>query len=72
MITNNATGSEQTVAEKNWGLLQSLMYVQSIVGVALNALAECADVNAANRLLTKTCDEVSLTVARPRKGACSK
>lgn len=72
MMTMNATGAEQTVAEQNWDLLSSLMYVKSIVGTALDALAESADVLAANRLLTKTCEEVSLAVARNRKGVSAK
>lgn len=68
MMLKNATGEALTVAEKNWELMEELMYVNSIVGVALGALAETADVYAANRLLAKTCKDVELAVSRPRKG----
>lgn len=68
MTTKNPTGAALTVAEKNGQMLEQLVYAKGVVGAALGALAECADVNAANRLLRKTCEEVRDLAAKCLEG----
>ena len=69
MTTMNATGAALTAAEQNGKILESLIYSKAIIKVALDALAECADADAANRLLVKACEDVRGKVAEHLKGA---
>lgn len=57
-MTMNATGAALTVAEQNGKILESLIYANGVIRVALDALAECNDVDSAHRLLVKACEDV--------------
>ena len=67
-MTMNATGAALTVAEQNGMILESLIYSKAVIKVALDALAECADADAAHRLLVKACEDVREKVAVPKNG----
>lgn len=67
-MTMKATGAALTVAEQNGKILESLIYSKAIIKVALDALAECKDADAAHRLLVKACEDVRGKVAVPKNG----
>lgn len=68
-MTMNATGAALTVAEQNGKILESLIYANGVIRVALDALAECKDVDSAHRLLVKACEDVRGKVDEHLKGA---